>query len=96
MISVKLNTALSLKKIIGKKEVEISLPEGCVLREFIEKIVSIWGKELSSSILDPEDSSVLPHIRVMVNGQDSRFLNDLETELHEGDSVTILPPTIGG
>ena len=96
MINVKLRTAMNLKKIIGKSEVEISVPKGCVVKEFIEEIVKIYGEDLANNLFDTNNSSLLSHIRLMVNGQDIGFLNGMGTVLHDGDEILILPPACGG
>jgi len=35
-------------------------------------------------------------LAVLVNGRNIRLLNGVETPLHDGDEVIILPPTAGG
>ena len=96
MITVKVRTILTLKKILGKGEVELSVSEGSTLEELLATMVNRWGEELASHVFEPKSKSVLPHIRLMVNGRDIAFLNSMETVLQEGDEVLILPPVSGG
>ena len=96
MIRVKVHTILTLTKILGKGEVELSVPERSTLGELLTTMVNRWGDELASSLFEPKSTSVLPHIRLMVNGQDIAFLNRIETVLQDGDEVLILPPVSGG
>ncbi len=36
------------------------------------------------------------HLHVLVNDEDVRYLGSLETEVGEGDTVSILPAVAGG
>jgi sulfur-carrier protein len=96
MITVRVRTILTLKKILGKGEVEFPVPEGATLRELLRLIVDRWGDELASRLFDPKTGAVFPHIRLMVNGRDIAFLDRMETILQNGDDVLILPPVSGG
>jgi molybdopterin synthase sulfur carrier subunit len=96
LITVKIRTILDFKRILGKREVEISIPEKSTLQELLLKMVDTWGDELGSRLFEPNSRIPLSHIRLMVNGQDIAFLNRLETVLKEGDEILILPPVGGG
>jgi sulfur-carrier protein len=43
-----------------------------------------------------EDGTLRRFVNVYVSGEDIRFMQGLETELAEGDEVTILPAVAGG
>jgi sulfur-carrier protein len=43
-----------------------------------------------------EDGGLRRFVNVYVSGEDIRFQDGLETELSEGDEVTILPAVAGG
>ncbi|MFI0351874.1 MoaD/ThiS family protein [Actinomadura sp. 9N407] len=43
-----------------------------------------------------DDKGLRRFVNVYLNDEDVRFLNGLETELSDGDSVTILPAVAGG
>ena len=96
LITLRVRTILTLKKILGKGEVELSVPEGTTLEELLMTMVKRWGDELASHLFEPKSTSVLPYIRLMVNGRDIAFLNRMETVLENGDEVLILPPISGG
>jgi molybdopterin synthase sulfur carrier subunit len=96
MITVKVRTILAIKKILGKGEIELSVPEKSTLQELVTKLVNNFGDELASLLLESETRKVLPHIRLMVNGRDIAFLNGMDTVLQPGDEVLILPPVSGG
>jgi molybdopterin synthase sulfur carrier subunit len=96
LITVKVRTILTLKKILGKGEVELPVPERSTLGELLTTLVDRGGDELASQLFEPESNRVRPYIRLMVNGRDIAFLNRMETVLQNGDEILILPPVSGG
>ena len=96
MITVKVRTILAIKKLLGKGEIELSVPEKSTLQELVTTLVNNFGDDLASLLLESETRNVLPHIRLMVNGRDIAFLNGMDTVLQPGDEVLILPPVSGG
>lgn len=96
MIKVKLHTISALKKIVGQRELEISLPQGSTLEALLSCMVKTWGKRLSDYMFQPGSTLPFPYIRLMINGQDIEFLSGIETLLRDGDEVLIIPPVAGG
>jgi sulfur-carrier protein len=43
-----------------------------------------------------DDGSLHRFVNVYVNDEDVRFLGGLQTAVHDGDSVTVLPAVAGG
>lgn len=43
-----------------------------------------------------EDGSLRKFVNIYVNGQDLRFLNGTETEIKDGDAISIVPAVAGG
>ena len=96
MITVKVRTILTIRKIIGRGEIEVSLPGNTTLQELVASLVERYGDELASLLRGPQTGNALPYIRYMVNGRDIAFLKGMETALQSGDEVLILPPVSGG
>jgi sulfur-carrier protein len=96
MIKVRVHTILTLKEIIGQREVEIDLPQGTSLKGLLSHMVGVWGERLSERLFIEGTEELLPRIRVMVNGRDIQFVQGLETVLHDGDVVHLFPPVSGG
>ncbi len=88
--------------------VEVRIPT--ILRPYTggEKIVSGEGASLADLIADLEsrhpglqerlvdEQGLRRFVNVYLNDEDVRFLGGLDTELSDGDSVTILPAVAGG
>lgn len=95
-MSVKVQTILDLKRIVGKGEVELPVPEGSTVADLLRNMTERWGEELSSRLFEPETHRLFSHIQIMVNGRAMAFLKGMETVLQDGDDVLILPPAAGG
>lgn len=93
---VKIYTILTLKEVIGQRELEISLKEGKTVKDLVDWMVETWGEKLSVHLFQPGTDQLLPHIRLMVNGRDIKFLNGMETAFQDGDEFLMLPLVAGG
>jgi sulfur-carrier protein len=96
MIRVKIYTILTLKKILGQREFEVSLLEGSTVKDILSWMIQTWGDALSLQLFYPESDRLLPHIRLLVNGRDIQFLNGAATVLRDGDEFSMLPILTGG
>lgn len=95
-ITVKISAILTIKEVLGQGSLEFSVPKGSSIHDTLLSMSKKWGKKLESLIFN-SDGSLLPYIRVMVNGRDLEFLeNKIDTILTEGDEILILPPVAGG
>jgi sulfur-carrier protein len=95
-MKVTLHTTLGIKDVIGQRLMEIELPHGSTIEDFLAYMRERWGNKLSTRLFHPDSGAVLPYVRIMVNGQTIDFLQGIETPLKEGDEVLILPPASGG
>jgi MoaD family protein len=67
--------------------------EGSTVGEVLDALYDRYG-ELRSRIA--EDGGLRRFVNVYVGGEDIRFLDGLDTQLSDGDEVTILPAVAGG
>ena len=74
----------------GAGEAEVT---GETVGEVLDALFDRYG-ELRERIFD--DGSLRRFVNVYVSGEDIRFLSGLETEVSDGDEVTILPAVAGG
>ena len=96
MLKVKVYTIMELKKIIGQREFEISLPTGSTVKDLLSWMANKWGESLSDHLFKIGTESLFPHLRLMVNGRSIEFLNGMDTVLQDGDEFSILPLVGGG
>ncbi len=74
----------------GEAEIEV---EGSNVGEALDAVFAAYG-DLKERIT--QDGSLRRFVNVYVSGEDIRFQQGLETEINEGDEVTILPAVAGG
>jgi MoaD family protein len=74
----------------GEGELEV---EGETVGEALDAVFAAHG-DLRERIT--EDGTLRRFVNVYVSGEDIRFHDGLETELADGDEVTILPAVAGG
>ena len=72
------------------------MPKGSTVADLLRNMTERWGEELSSRLFEPETHRLFSHIHIMVNGRAMGFLNGMDTALHDGDEVLLLPPAAGG
>jgi sulfur-carrier protein len=67
--------------------------DGSTVGEVLDSLYERYG-ELRSRIA--EDGGLRRFVNVYVDGEDIRFLDGLDTQVKDGDEVTILPAVAGG
>jgi sulfur-carrier protein len=67
---------------------------GATVREVLEDLDERYPGIRARVVTD--DGTLHRFVNVYVNDEDVRYLGSLETELHDGDIVSILPAVAGG
>jgi MoaD family protein len=67
--------------------------DGSTVGEVLDALYDRYG-ELRSRIA--EDGGLRRFVNVYVDGEDIRFLDGLDTQVQDGNEVTILPAVAGG
>jgi sulfur-carrier protein len=67
--------------------------DGTTVGEVLDSLYERYG-ELRSRIA--EDGGLRRFVNVYVDGEDIRFLDGLDTQVEDGDEITILPAVAGG
>lgn len=89
-VQVKLPTILR-KHAAGEPRVDA---DGATLRELLADLESRYPGITKNVVT--EDGALHRFVNVYVNDEDVRYLGSLETELKDGDTVSILPAVAGG
>ena len=85
----------TLRKIVGKKHVELSLPERCSLHEILESVVTAYP-DLRKEVLD-ENGELDRYIHLFVNGRSSKFLTEkMDTIVDGSQTIEFFPAVAGG
>lgn len=74
-------------------ESEVAL-DGATVGEVVASLVETYPGIKPNLLAD--DGSLHRFVNVYVNDEDVRYLDKLDTEVAEGDEVTILPAVAGG
>lgn len=96
-MKIRVKAFLTLRKIMGDQaSLEIEA-EKITIRDLLEELSIRFGEEFRNVILEPESQSGFRYIQILVNGRHYRHLpNSLDTELKEGDELSLFPPVAGG
>lgn len=78
------------RRLIGKRQLLVDLPEGARLADLIEFLTEKYGIEFQREALQISDLGIL------INGRKSYFLQGLKTPFCDGDTIVFLKPLMGG
>jgi len=83
----------TFREVVGTKTVEREFPDGSsvgdVLRALEDEYEGFAGQIL-------ENGTVRDQVNVLRNGREIVHLDGMETDLEEGDTVSVFPPVAGG
>ena len=83
-----------IRRLLGKKIIEVDVPEGSTVRQVVNTIVEQSGEELSKLIMDKDRIS--GNLIVILNKKDVETLGGVDIVVREGDVIAILPHVQGG
>jgi len=82
----------TFRDIFGTKAMEIAVETGINMGELLNLVFDT--QERRKKIFD--NGKIKPYIIILKNGRHIQHLDGVETELKEGDKVSIFPPIAGG
>ncbi len=92
---MQVNFYATLRPIVGKKTVELNLPEGITAIQLVHKFVEEYPA-MRRELLD-ENGNFLPHMKFFINGREAVYLPEkFDTVLQPDDKIDIFPPVGGG
>lgn len=78
----------------GLLELEV---EHATIREVLVELSNRYGEEFRNLIFKPQTEEVQPQNMILINGRHYRYLQkELDTEINDGDILSIFPPAMGG
>ena len=92
-MAVKVKVPTIMRKFVGGRPV-VEANGARTLRELLEDLDRRYPGIKGSIVSD--DGGLHRFVNLYVNDEDVRYLGSLETEVGEGDTVSILPAVAGG
>jgi len=96
-LKVKVLLLGTFKEASGREELELMIPgEKADVATAIEELLKTMGEKLERELIDPLSGTPLPTALILLNGVEINNLEGLETEIIDGDTLTLLPVVHGG
>ena len=91
-MTVQVRVTATLQKLVGGQKALVGTGEtvGEVLTDLEQRYPGFQTQVLT------EDGAIHRFVNIYLNDEDVRFLQKLDTPLHEGDVLSILPALAGG
>jgi MoaD family protein len=94
---IKVKGFLTIQKAMGDQPLVAVERESATLRTLLGELCGRYGKAFSDLIFHSETNQVMDHNQILINGKHYRFFPDgMNTALHDGDTVVLIPPVVGG
>jgi molybdopterin synthase sulfur carrier subunit len=90
---VRIKAFASFRELLGA-DLSIDLRDGSTVKDLLDDLISS-RRPLKSAIFD-ESGNIREYVVLMKNRKNIKSLDGLDTKLHEGDCLAILPPVAGG
>ena len=88
---------LTLRSVMDAQAVFDYEGDSLTVDDLLRELSIRYGEDFRKMIFDPETHNLSRHIRILVNGRHfSHLPGKLNTQLHEGDEVSLFPPIAGG
>jgi len=94
-VNVKVRLLGVFRGFSGKSQLSLKLKQATV-RNVVQAIAESLSPEARRLLIDPELNDPRPNALVLLNGKEVNVLKGLETEVKEGDEVTLIPVSHGG
>jgi len=96
-LTIKVNVRLLgiFRGFSGNNTITLKLEQPTV-RKVIQKLGDSLPAEAKQLLVDPELNDPRPNVLILIDGKEIGVLKGLETEIKEGDEVTLIPISHGG
>jgi sulfur-carrier protein len=85
----------TLRKIVGRKTVDVPLPETPTLQDLLDTVLRIYP-DLREYLLD-DAGELSRHVHLFVDGRSSKYLTlGMETRIRSDQKVEFFPAVAGG
>lgn len=94
-VNVKVRLLGVFRGFSGKSQLSLKLEQATV-RNVIQTLAESLSTEARRLLIDPELNDPRPNALILLNGREISVLRGLETEVGEGDEITLIPVSHGG
>jgi molybdopterin synthase sulfur carrier subunit len=97
-VEVKVRFFTSLREIVNKREETLTFANGekITVDSVLKTLAQRYGKPFIEYVYNGKIGQPKNFLQFLVNGNSTSTLNEMETELKDGDVLAILPPVGGG
>ena len=97
-MEVKVRFFTSLREIVNKREETLTFANGekITVDSVLKTLAQRYGKPFIEYVYNGKIGQPKNFLQFLVNGNSTSTLNEMETELKDGDVLAILPPVGGG
>lgn len=92
LMAIRVEFFATLRDLLGTNSVELDCAD--TVSDAILALIERFGEVFRDAVM--EGDKVKEMVKILVNGRDVRELRGLETELSDGDCISIFPPVAGG
>lgn len=84
-----------LRKLTEKKQERLNIKEDSTLEDMLALLIKRYGEHFERYVSSGRVKKGIQMV-FLLNGQDVAQYDGLKTTLHNGDTVTLMPPIAGG
>ena len=86
-----------IRNVVGsKRHEEVEIENGSSIADLLSILAEKHGEPFKESVYEPKETDVKSNYIITVNGCLLNQLSGIQTNLREGDHITILPIVSGG
>jgi molybdopterin converting factor small subunit len=93
---VKVRLLGEFRELAGREVAFIELGDVGIVKEFIQKLAEDTSPEFRRALLDPELNDPRPNAIILVNGREISVLDGLQSQVGDGDEITLISVSHGG
>jgi MoaD family protein len=94
-VTVKVRLLGVFRGFCGKSQLTLKL-EHPTVRNVVQDLALLFSAEAKRLLIDPELNDPRPNALILLNGREIGVLKGLETEIEDGDEMTLIPIAHGG